>query len=693
MLWQTCRNLRVATVVAVPIVVLVVSSSARGGPVIRYVDDDAPAGGDGTTWTTAYRSLQDALAFAADPAHGIIEVRVGQGTYQPDRSAANPPGSGDRTATFQLISDVALRGGFAGFGAPDPDERDVELYVTILSGDLLGNDEPGFTNYGDNSYHVLNGSGVDETAVVDGFAVTGGNADGAVDEFFGGGIFNDGGRPVLNACTFSANFGGQGGGMYNRDGSPSLIGCVFTSNATLLKGGGLNSDGGCAELINCTFSFNSAQFGGGGVYNEGGVEQIINCTISGNSGTAAGGLWNHHSSPTIVNTTFAGNLAALGGGIRNTGHSSPAVINCAFIGNIADHSGGGMHNQAGFHELVRPLIVGCTFTNNAALGTLDCGVFCGRGGAIFNLSSTPTVRDCVFTANTASFAGGAIYIHEKSPTVLNCTFTNNLAQEYGGAIFTSYASPTVINCVFSGNVAQDKGGAITTSSASATVTSCTFSGNLANKGGGAMHNGYSSTTTVANCILRDNMPDQIFDDVSLSSTVRYSNVQGAWPGAGSNNIDVDPLFVDPDGPDDIPGTEDDDLRLQPGSPCIDAGNNWALPPDTTDVDDDGDTLELVPLDVDGNPRFAADDIEFDEGCGVPVVVDMGAYEHPGTPAECVRPGDVDGNGTVNVLDLIAVLLVFGPCQPECCLADFDLDGAVDPVDLLQVLGAFGTTCP
>ena len=74
-------------------------------------------------------------------------------------------------------------------------------------------------------------------------------------------------------------------------------------------------------------------------------------------------------------------------------------------------------------------------------------------------------------------------------------------------------------------------------------------------------------------------------------------------------------------------------------------------------------------------------------------LDMGAYEHPGTPAECVRPGDVDGNGTVDVLDLIAVLLVFGPCQPECCLADFDLDGAVDPVDLLQVLGAFGTTCP
>ncbi|MHC4090051.1 MAG: hypothetical protein ACYSVY_07185, partial [Planctomycetota bacterium] len=75
-----------------------------------YVDDDAPPGGDGLTWSTAHDDLQDAL-WAAGPGD---EVWVAQGTYRPDEDDANPNGTGDRTATFQLISSVAVYGGFDG---------------------------------------------------------------------------------------------------------------------------------------------------------------------------------------------------------------------------------------------------------------------------------------------------------------------------------------------------------------------------------------------------------------------------------------------------------------------------------------------------------------------------------------------------------------------------------------------------
>jgi hypothetical protein len=85
----------------------------------------------GQTWRTACRFLQDALAIADNPANGITEIRVAQGAYRPDRSEATPGGSGDRNATFHLLNNIALRGGYLGLGAAegqDPDQRDINQY-------------------------------------------------------------------------------------------------------------------------------------------------------------------------------------------------------------------------------------------------------------------------------------------------------------------------------------------------------------------------------------------------------------------------------------------------------------------------------------------------------------------------------------------------------------------------------------
>jgi hypothetical protein len=107
-------------------------------------------------------------------------------------------------------------------------------------------------------------------------------------------------------------------------------------------------------------------------------------------------------------------------------------------------------------------------------------------------------------------------------------------------------------------------------------------------------------------------------------------VQGGWDGGGiyndddssvtdgGGNIDADPLFVrDPDPGDGDWTTPDDndygDLRLQPGSPAIDAGDNAAVPA--------GITTDLAGL-----PRFVDIPTVPDTGSGTPPIVDMGAYE-------------------------------------------------------------------
>ena len=114
-------------------------SSVAGAGVIRYVDDDAPPGGDGMSWPTAYRFLQDALADTANSAGTVNEIRVAGGSYKPDRTEATPGGTGDRAARFQLLNGVAVNGGFLGLSAgkgEDPDQQDIVVFETILFGDL-----------------------------------------------------------------------------------------------------------------------------------------------------------------------------------------------------------------------------------------------------------------------------------------------------------------------------------------------------------------------------------------------------------------------------------------------------------------------------------------------------------------------------------------------------------------------------
>lgn len=224
---------------------------------VIYVDGDAPGPTkDGFSWADAFNDLQDALTVAPSG----DEIRVAQGIYKPDQGNGITPG--DRMATFQLKNDVVIKGGYAGFGEPDPNARDVEQFETILSGDLNGDDEPNFANIVDNSWHIVTSIGNDETAILDGFTVTAGYA--YVDHACGAGMYNENSSPKVTNCTFKKNYAGYiGGGMYNDGGSPRVANCTFSGNRSGHGGGIGNDNNSSSTITNCTFIDNTAMWGGG----------------------------------------------------------------------------------------------------------------------------------------------------------------------------------------------------------------------------------------------------------------------------------------------------------------------------------------------------------------------------------------------------------------------------------------------
>ena len=248
---------------------------------VYHVDADAPGPvHDGLSWATAFLTLQDALAVAGS----ADEIVVAEGRYKPDQGDAVTPG--DREASFVLLEGLVVRGGFAGYGQPNPDARDVGLYETVLTGDLNGNDLWGLLNLSDNSYHVVTGPAGEPPALLDGFTITSGNADGPYPHHYGGGLYIPGGRLDVVHSTILGNTAVWGGGAMTQGGAVRMVNTQIIGNRALLSGGGLYNLEGDVTLHNARIVGNSADYagttGGTAIYNLDGTLTVLNSTIADN---------------------------------------------------------------------------------------------------------------------------------------------------------------------------------------------------------------------------------------------------------------------------------------------------------------------------------------------------------------------------------------------------------------------------
>jgi hypothetical protein len=611
-------------------------SSAR----VIYVDGRALGLNNGSSWENAYIYLQDALADAnssvrlgSPKSEKIVEIRVAQGIYTPDKGA-------DVTfASFELINNVTISGGYAGLLndglQEDPNARDIELYETILSGDLLGNDsneaDPNnlvneFTCF-DNSFHVVIGSYTDETAILNGFTIKSGNAGFNYENFDstsrGGGLYIKNGTPVIINCTFTQNAAYWGGAIYNHMSDPNISNCQFIGNSANYYYF-LSPEGGCGGAIYnsqsnpalnyCEFIENLAS-SGAGIYDSNNSNVVItNCKFSRNTSNLdnGGGILNSSSSPIIKDCNFSENCSFTnGGGISNRDSSCPTMLNCIFNNNHSFVMGGAIYNI----EHSGPNIINCTFNENSAYS----------GGALANDNSDPNLIKCIFNNNNATYGGG-FYNQYGKPILNSCIFSGNIAYK-AGAIINSYGKPELNNCIISGNRAYSTS-AISNVAGNLKATNCTLTGNYSKALFGVVLNKTSlyipedepgspvirrGSIEFLNCIIW-NGEKAISNPDDSEIRISYSDLQGekssingsvnyiTW---GQGNIDTDPAFVkngywidvndpniilEPDDPNTIWQEGDYHLKSTAGhydqndpnsntwifdevnSPCIDAGD-------------------------------------------------------------------------------------------------------------------------
>ena len=599
---------------------LLLTGAPGHAAVLRVNGASAADTPDGSSWTTAFKTIQSAV----DAAHAQDEIWVAKGTYT---------GTTDSVVNMSAKT-LALYGGFQGTES-NRDQRNWEDNKTIIDGE------------GKRRCVTSN-----RTGFIDGFTLQDGKAT------RGGGMYNgtainctftinsaeDNGDGIYKGratnCTFTNNSASYGGGMYNGTATK----CTFTGNTAETSGGGGMYYG---KAINCTFTNNTAEISGGGM--AGGT--ATNCSFTGNTAFYGGGMY----SGTATNCILWGNTpndadetsmsySCLSAAYDGTGNivGNPDFVNplvgdfrlrstspCMDTGTSDGASavdilgrsrpqGAGVDMGAYEHipqddndavDLPPVLRVdGASSTLNpdglswvTAYPTLQAAADkSGYGGEIWVAKGiyTSASRDDVVRLNPGTvilggFAGTETDRDQRNwkdnSTVIDgegerrCVTSNsagfidgftlqNGKADRGGGMY----SGTATNCTFTDNRADYFGGGML----GGTATNCTFTGNTAKRFGGGMYD-----CTATNCILRGNTPNDA-DETSVS----YSCLRTAYDGRG--NIVGDPDFVNPSA---------GDFRLRSTSPCIDAG--------TSDGED------IPSTDIDGVPR--------PQGAGI----DMGAYEY------------------------------------------------------------------
>ena len=467
----------------------------------------------------------------------------------------------------------------------------------------------------------------------------------------------------------------------------SIIGAG--AGQTFIDGGGMQR---CLQMDNTTSQMliQGVQFRGGSAAGSGGAILMANaeatfrdCIFFNNDAHEGGAISASLSTIMTLNCTFEQNTTAdpvsLGGGAIHANDSSLIARDCTFTDNFADSAGGAIYLRGSQQILEGERL---TFTLNeaddggaiyvesgAALMLDDCTLLFNTaddsGGAIGMLSGTLDIRRSTISSNLTFGSGGGISDASDDSTITSCVIAQNRASERGGGLYFTGNNQSIMmtNTRISRNEALLEAYGVYVGSASMNAAHCTIAFNepilirgTSAPGHEVLNN--AGSLFMINCIVGGGSGGSIEIGINGTADVTYTNTEEPFPGEG--NTSLPPLFVDEDGPDDIPGTPDDDFRLRATSPCVDAG--LTLPPGLG-----------IDFDIDGRARV------------VNASADMGAWEFP-----CF--GDANGDGVVNFIDLDLVLGNWATATEPGENGDVTYNGSVNFGDLDGVLSFWGVVC-
>jgi hypothetical protein len=631
---------------------------------LLYVD--SAVSGTGTSWASAFKSLNEALAVANyDGIFTRYEIRIAKGTYYPTKIQ-----SGTRSDSTFLIG----RGGIAIFGGypTGGGARNVNTNPVVLSGAIGG------PTIADNSMHVMVVVGIDSTqdsVVLDGLNFTNGNADSAfLWTYNGEQLFNRNGAAMYNYkvaarkllisnCAFTQNSViGRGGAIYNEKAAPVFANCRFDSNSADDSGGGVSTQnllwpGPGLVFDHCVFTNNiakvgNAQSGGGGVHEESHLSKpptFINCIFIGNAaGGSGGGIFCISGESPLYGlrapmrgcsfTSNRSNVRGGGAAFYFTGMHF-RVDSCTFEGNISSSGTGGGLWAGGATVNIHCEIDRCSFISDTA----------DQGGGFYSPIQV-FASNCMFHENVAQNGGGMVFGNsEPGSRIWNNSYRGNYAIQSGGGLYSANGTlpDTVSGCLFSGNKANFCGGGLCNSNSKVRLINCTFAGDTATFGNGIANMNHSSPL-ILNSILWEGAGRNIADSNS-SDTVRYSLVQGGATGVG--NISANPAFLLP-ASNTLAPTIQGDYHLTDCSPI-----------------DNGDGHPYIGIvDLDDAPRVHG------------AKVDMGAYEYQGgVPCSTTAVNAAKSNGlsvvvSPNPVSGIGYLNLTLPKDGDYIVEVFDITG-------------------
>lgn len=605
---------------------------------IIMVDQNATSSRhDGMKWPTAFKDLRMAIERASiwiqDDQCFKTEIWVASGTYVPTED-------GRRESAFFLHNNVAIYGGFTG-NESRRDQRDWQNNKTTLSGDLNGNDESELDR-SENSYHVVRCRDIDATAVLDGFWLVGGFADeyyiSASIHHSGAGIYNDNSSPTLaNLVIYDNRAQYDGGGMLNTNSSnPSLRNVNFLENKATTGGGMRNLYDSNPKLRDVVFIRNSGKSIGGGIANaHNSNPRLDNVIFLANFAVDyGGGIYSEKSASdddsstaTYDNVKFIQNIAADGGGLSQRNSARSVLRNVLFSKNSANW-GGAMYLEKTTSELSDVTFQANTASPTGETGDHESAFY--QGGGIYSNGSELEITNAFFISNMADGSGGGIRSCWGGDTRLtNTLFAYNRAGEQGGGIaITENSSVELLNVTISDNRADTAGGAIYSPSAVSTLTLvnsiiwnneteldvqglidvsyCAVEGGFDGTGNIEMGPIFGDPEITGTGIWTD-----VLYDENIGYTVLTDSTASWNPGelVGrfirlNTDIEDDHLLASIEDNTETAiwiagdftqrvaagyGYEFYDFRLDPSSPCIDAGNDDYAP------DTDGAGIERVDV--------------------------------------------------------------------------------------------------